>query len=128
MSRFGALLLLTMLSSPSWAASDTPTRPEEQPVEVPSVKPPEDLPPPVSPGEAISIDPPKDSGGTVPEISTPPDAVWMPGMDENGEMTPIRASGNLHNTPEPSTLLLAGLGVTLLGVRACRKRRQTAEE
>lgn len=166
MSRFGALLLLAMLTSPSWSqteeskpdsSADVPTLPDEQPIDLPAaVKPPDpvteepegetvlattsstedtptlpneqpiELPEPVKPPGAVTFDPEDE---TVPEISTPPEIVYMTGSANHGEIDTTRTCvPKISNTPEPSTLVLASLGVTLMAARAYRRRNQKAAE
>jgi hypothetical protein len=83
-------------------------------------------------GEATPEGEPQEDPGTtddttevpseIVELSSPPQ-----GSGEEVIMTTAApgavTGGTVQNTPEPSTLLLAGIGATLLGARACRRRR-----
>ena len=125
MRRFG-LLFLVLLAGPSWAQnnSNIPSLADEQPVVVPIANPPDDQPPPVSPGEAISFDPSTTTG--TPQVSTPPSVASQCCHCECDTHPP--PSSGAHSAPEPSTLILASIGSAIMGARARRKRRETTEE
>jgi hypothetical protein len=149
MKRFTVLLLLglgTLTAGRARAGQlDAPTAPVSVDVFL------EEVGEPVKPGGAVTpgdaevseplvniTDVPDDTSGAVDEewrdfvdMSSPPPEVMQTtsGPGEDGTILMSQAgAADVHNTPEPSTLLLASLGAALVGARAYRRRRQESPQ